>query len=116
MNSGFVDTVDSICVKIEQEARRKLFTSAEQATHIVKANLYELSRGDMKNRSEYWHKMLQNGVVSVNEVREAEGFIKIQAGDVYYRPLNMSFVDAAGQLVFNASDNSTEPMERKEPS
>lgn len=106
MNAGFVETVDSICVRIEQEARRKLFAVSEQGAMFVRANLYEISRGDMKSRSDYFHKFLQDGVLSINEVRDAEGFVRIEAGDVWYRPLNMTTVDATGRIAFdpNASD------------
>ncbi len=110
MNSGFVETVDTICVKIEQEARAKLFAPQDQLNHIVRADLYELSRGDMKSRAEYWHKMLQDGVVMINEAREAEGFVKTEAGNVFYRPLNMMLVYQAGNVKYDGS--SQEPMAR----
>jgi len=110
MNSGFVETVDTICVKIEQEARAKLFAPQDQLNHIVRADLYELSRGDMKSRAEYWHKMLQDGVVMINEAREAEGFVKTESGNVFYRPLNMMLVDQDGNVKYDGS--SQEPMAR----
>lgn len=111
MNAGFVETVDSICVRIEQEARRKLFAAAERDSMMVRANLYEIARGDMASRAAYFHSMLQDGVLSLNEVRTAEGFVRIGAGDVYYRPLNMTTVNADGSIAFdpNAQGGNGEP-------
>lgn len=101
MNAGFVETVDSICVRIEQEARSKLFTTSERDVMMIRANLYEIARGDMASRAAYFHSMLQDGVLSLNEVRTAEGFVRVDAGDVYYRPLNMTTVNADGAVAFN---------------
>ena len=113
MNSEFTQTVNHICTRIEQEARLKLFDSNEQRFYEVNANLYYLSRGDMKSRSEYWHKFLQDGVVMPNEVREAEGFRSVEAGNIFYRPLNMSIVDADGNTITEgqAVQDTAQPIE-----
>jgi len=49
-----------------------------------------LLRGNIKVRSEYYTKMIQNGVLSPNEVRALENMNKRDGGDEYLTPLNMS--------------------------
>lgn len=101
MNAQFVEAVDTICVKIEQEARRKLLPKSQQMKFVIRANLYELKRGDMEARAEYWHKLTQDGIVLLNEARIAEGFKATPSGNVFYRPLNMMVVDENGVSVYS---------------
>ena len=76
--------------RIEQEFNKKLFREAELSKYFVRFNLEGLLRGNIKVRSEYYTKMIQNGVLSPNEVRALENMNKRDGGDEYLTPLNMS--------------------------
>jgi HK97 family phage portal protein len=72
----------------EQELDRKLLKKDRK--HQFKFNLNALLRGDTRNRAEYYVKMLQNGVLSPNEVRMLENMNPRDGGDIYLTPLNLT--------------------------
>jgi phage portal protein BeeE len=60
---------------------------------FVKFNLDGLLRGDTEARSTYYNTLLQNGVLTRNEVRELEGRNPMPGGDSLMVPLNMQDVN-----------------------
>ena len=44
----------------------------------------------MKARAEFYTKMVQNGAMSPNEIREKEDMNPREGGDVFLTPLNMA--------------------------
>jgi len=56
----------------EQAMNKALFAPEEQGRFFLKFNVDALLRGDMKSRSEYSSKMVQNGIMTRNEVRDKE--------------------------------------------
>lgn len=76
-------------VRWEQEMNRKLFKVAENGRYFVEFNLSGLLRGDSAARGEFYLKMLQNGVFSINDVRSLENMNAVAGGDEHFVQLNM---------------------------
>lgn len=84
------DTIHPFVENLEQEYRKKLFTSKEKASgYYVHGNMNVLYRADMKARSEYYSKMVASGIFSRNQVRALED---VNPGpellDEYLTPVN----------------------------
>jgi len=74
----------------EQEIWRCVFTPEEKNQgYFVKHNVNALLRGDFQSRMKGYSTMLQNGIASVNEVRDLEDLNAIQGGDSHFIQLNM---------------------------
>ncbi|MBU6955756.1 phage portal protein [Hahella sp. HN01] len=83
-------TLIPYCTRIEKRINKALLSDKERASHFAKFNINALMRGDMKTRSEYYTAMIQNGVMSPNEVRILEDMNPREGGDTYLTPLNMA--------------------------
>ena len=57
-----------------------------------------LLRGHSKARSEAYATAIQNGWMSVNDVRALEDLPAIADGDTYVQPLNLGPLNALGKL------------------
>lgn len=86
-------TLRTWCKRFEEEMNSKLFPSREMGKVFVKFNLDGLLRGDTEARSTYYNTLLQNGVLTRNEVRELEGRNPMPGGDELMVPLNMQNVN-----------------------
>lgn len=75
-----VHTLMPYITLIEQEMTRKLFPPSERLWSI---NLDELDilRTDKRSQADYYTKLQEKGVLSVNEVRKALGYPEIEGGD-----------------------------------
>lgn len=82
-------TIRTWCKRFEEEMNSKLFMSRDMGKVYVKFNLDGLLRGDTDARAGYFNTMLQNGVMTRNEVRAIEGLNPIAGGDELMIPLNM---------------------------
>lgn len=76
--------------RLEDEMNSKLFSARDQRTMYVRFNINSLLRGDMRARAEMYQTMLQNGVLTINEVRALEDFNPIDGGDELLVPMNMA--------------------------
>ena len=79
--------------RIEQELASKLLTMREAKNHYFKFMLNDLFRGDMAARSNFFTQMLQNGVMSINEVRATEEMNPISGGDQHLVQVNQLSLD-----------------------
>jgi hypothetical protein len=52
-----------------------------------------LLRGDHTSRASYYVSALQNGWMTINEVRELENLNPIDGGDVHFVPMNMQTLE-----------------------
>ena len=59
-------------VRWEQELNKTLLLPSERNKYFVKFNVDGLLRGDYSSRVEGYSKLIQNGVLSINDVRELE--------------------------------------------
>ena len=95
--------------RIEQELDRKLLSVLERPTHYFKFELNDLFRGDMAARSAFFTQMLQNGVMTINEVRAQEELNPIEGGDQSHVQVNQIRLDRMEQYSDKiSSDNATE--------
>lgn len=113
-----VDTLQPWITKIEMELKSKLLTEKQQKDHYININVAELLRGNQQARAQFWHTLLTDGVVSVNEVRSAENLNRVEGGDALYKPLNMAMVGDDGQLIpppAPVDSTTTDPTKTPEP-
>ncbi len=88
------DCIQPWCVKIEQEAERKLLLEREKGELDVRFDFDAMLRADTTTRNAGYTQGLQGGWLSPNDVRRKEGYPPIPGGDTYLQPLNMMPVGA----------------------
>ena len=75
----------------------KLIAEREQSSVECRFNIASLLRADAKTRGEYFTALIRDGVVSINEAREAlENLNPIEGGDRHFVPLNLAPLDSFG--------------------
>lgn len=84
------DTIRPWAVAWEQALTRDLFTDEMRRTHMVAFNLDGLLRGDIESRYRAYATGRQWGWLSANDVREREDMNRIDGGDLYLAPVNMT--------------------------
>ncbi len=95
--------------RLEISTQNKLFTDQEiESGFYTKIDFRALLRGDSQARAEYYNKMLDKGVYSINEVRNLEDMNPVDGGDLRMVPLNMVSLDRAN------SDGGTAPQNNKQ--
>jgi HK97 family phage portal protein len=100
-NRDYVETaLVGLIRPFEAACNLKLFRRDEQdAGCYLKHNLNALLRGNVAARTEFYVAGLNNGWLTVNEVRSLEDMNPIPAdagGDLHWHPLNMGRLDQAG--------------------
>lgn len=98
-------TITPWAKRIEQEIDRKLIQLRERPEVYSKFNLNDLFRGDMQARADFYTKMLQNGVLNINEVREKEDLNPTEGGDVHLVQVNQLALDRVGDYSDKISSN-----------
>lgn len=81
------DTLDSWACNMQAEADMKLL-KGRNAGKRTELDLYEVFRGDMNTRSQYFSRMMQSGAITPNEIRQREGMPAYDGGDRYYIAVN----------------------------
>jgi HK97 family phage portal protein len=82
--------------RMEAEMNRKLFKTNEKGKLFVEFNVNGLLRGNIKDRTDAYKTGLNNGYMTINEVRRKENMNSIPDGDAHYMPLNMTTIDKLG--------------------
>lgn len=101
-------TIAPLVQRIESEYNIKLLLGNDRRVLTFRHDLDELTRGDMRTRAEYYREMLQNGVLSRNEVRAKERFNVIEGGDIHTVQVNQIALDRLPQYSDKISENATE--------
>jgi HK97 family phage portal protein len=83
--------------RMESEMNRKLFKTNEKGRIFVEWNVNGLLRGDVKSRNEAYKTGINNGYLTINEVRRKENMNSIVEGDEHYLPLNMTTINKIGE-------------------
>jgi HK97 family phage portal protein len=81
------DCLDAWAKCIEMEADIKILNKRQNGRR-TEMDLYEIFRGDMKTRAEYFSKMMQTAALTPNEIREKEGLSPYPDGDRYFVAIN----------------------------
>ena len=103
-----IDTLDTWCKNFEEEIDRKLLMN-QPGVH-AQFDLYDLFRGNMQSRAEYFKKMLEIGVLSPNEIREKEGLNPYPGGEKYFIPTNnLSPIDRMDEQIDAKIKSQTMP-------
>lgn len=89
------DTLAPLLEKIELEFVRKLYKPSERQNVEVKFDTSALLRADKTSLAEYYNKLFQIGVVTINEVRKALDLPAIDNGDKSFVQVNIMPLDNA---------------------
>lgn len=84
--------------RIEQAVMKQLLTAAERLTITVEFNLEGLLRADSAGRASFYAAMVQNGIMTRNEVRRLENLPPIEGGDDLTIQSNMIPVAKLGEI------------------
>lgn len=96
-NLGFLTySLRPTLVRIEQAISKQLLTPAERRTFRPKFSVEGLLRADSAARAGFYNLMLQNGVMSRNDVRGLEDLPPVEGGDVLTVQLNLTTLDKVG--------------------
>jgi len=89
--SFVTDSVLPWLVRFEQNYNMQLLTTNEryQQKIFTRHNVDGLLRGSPQARAEYYRVMFSIGAMSVNDVRDKEGWDPVENGDERFIPLNM---------------------------
>lgn len=85
-------TMLPIITNIEQECNAKLFSEANNTSdmpYYIKFNVNAFMRGDFKTRTEGYKTLVQNGLISINQVADLEDWAKVDGGDERYIAMNL---------------------------
>lgn len=104
---GFLtETLSPILEKIELEIERKLYKPSEQDSIDVKFDVNKLLRADIKSQAEYYSKMFNIGVMSINDIRNELNMPLIgEQGNKYYVQVNMQDINKSDNLINNLKDD-----------
>ena len=77
--------------RMESEMNRKLFKANEKGKLFVEWNVNGLLRGNIKDRTDAYKTGINNGYLTINEIRRKENMNSVGAdGDELYLPLNIT--------------------------
>ncbi|GIO22437.1 phage portal protein [Oceanobacillus sp. J11TS1] len=91
------NTLSPIYTQYQEEFTFGLFSEREMLRYYIKFNLETLLRADKKTQAEFYEKMLDKGIFSINEVRELEERDGIENGDKHRVDLNHVSLDIADE-------------------
>lgn len=81
----------------EEQINLKCLLPHERGRYYVEHQVAGLLRGDIKSRYEAYMTALQNGIMSINEVRRLENLNPVKGGDQHFIQLNMTTIDRVGE-------------------
>lgn len=108
-------TLQPIIVRIEEEFNLKLFGDLD--TNIeVRFDTSQLLRTDKTALADYYQKLYNIGVMSINEIRKEIDLTELADGDTHFVPANLLSVKAAANNTpANSAIHSETPTEEKQP-
>ena len=109
-----VHTLTPWLVRWEQALNKSLFTDSERGKFFVKFNVDGLLRGDYASRVSGYCQLIQNGVMSINEVRSLEELNPIPAengGDLHIVNGNFMKLEQAGAAYAKSNSGGDEKNE-----
>jgi HK97 family phage portal protein len=105
-----IDVISWWSKNFEQEADRKLLNNRHSGRR-TELNIYEIFRGDMNTRSQYFSRQLQNGAISPNEIRDEEGYAPYKGGDRYFIPSNnLVAIDRMDEMIDATIESKTKSL------
>lgn len=93
--------------RIEQAIEKQLLTPADRVAGVtVEFNLEGLLRGDSTRRANFYQSGLQNGWMTINEVRALENLPPVEGGDTPRMQMQNVPITEAGQLPAPAAEEA----------
>lgn len=110
------DTLDSWATNLEMEADVKILNN-RHGGRFTEINLYEIFRGDMKTRSEYFKAMMGIAAITPNQIRQLEGMPGYgKDGDQYFiASNNFSPVGRLNEIIDADITQKTKPTTAPAP-
>lgn len=102
-NEFYIHTLMPYVTLIEEEFTNKIFVPSEKGYYI---NLDEnaILRSDKEKQADYYSTLLDKGVLSINEVRQALGYKEIEGGDAH----TVNYSDPSQNAIENVKENKDE--------
>ncbi len=96
--------------RIEQAVMKQLLTPTERLTITVEINLEGLLRADSAARASFYAQMVQNGIMTRNEVRRLENLPPLPGGDDLTIQSNMIPAGKLGEITSTGSEAARRSM------
>lgn len=93
----YTETLRPWLVRWEQTIRRCLIPAEERGKIFAEHSIEGLLRGDFKAQSEGFARLLEKGVLSINQVREYLNLNPVEGGDEHFIQLNMQTIAQAAE-------------------
>lgn len=107
------DTISAWASNMENEADLKFF--GKNMKYHTEIDLFEIAKGDMNTRSDYYQRMFGLGAMTSNQIRKKEGMSSHKDGDRYYVAANNFVpVEHVDTLVADRSNTSKSSKELDE--
>lgn len=100
------DTLQPLLAKIEQEFTRKVLLRSERVSMRMVFDTDLLLRADKKTQSEYATKLVNFGLMSINEARQMFDLAPIPDGEIPLVPVNLQSLKFAIDEKFRKTTNS----------
>ena len=100
-------------IEIEEEVNAKLLTEAERNTVCCKFDFTELLQGDANAVADYLGKLINNGIISIDEARLFIGRNKVAGGDKRYLNAALMPIEMIADF-YQATINTKNPATRAE--
>ncbi len=85
-------------IRFEQNYNMQLLTPAQLKQGYYFQHIIEgLLRANASDRAEFYSKMFNIGVMSINDIRQLENMNPVEGGDIHLVPLNMTSLENAGR-------------------
>jgi HK97 family phage portal protein len=101
--------------RIELEIERKVLRKDNSLS--CRFDIDSMLRADSTSRSSYYHSLLSDGVLSINEVRSKEGLAPVQGGDNHHIQLNQiplsSMSDYASAVVSKGDEQGSDGVDNQ---
>jgi len=96
--------------KIEEEFTSKLFTTSEikNRKRFFAFDFSQYKMGDMKAQAEFFGSMVQNGIMSRDEVRAKFNLNKVEGGDILTVQLNLVPIEMLPSIAKQQADGKTQ--------
>jgi HK97 family phage portal protein len=101
-------TLEPLLVQIEQELLVKLLPRAVWGKRRITFDRETLYTTDLQTEGNYYEKMLQTGIYTVNELRAKKGMPPVEGGDVPLVSANLKGIDVVIQESNNNTNNNAE--------
>ena len=106
---GFYKTViGPALVNLGQAVRKRVMTPAQRVRYSAEFSADALLRANLKDRSEIYSKMVQNGLKTRNECRQLENDPPIPGGDELTAQINLAPLALLGKMKPTGDSNGTQ--------